>query len=161
MRNRYSLLQISLHWTVALLILLQFLDNDAISKAWRSIARGGQADTTTLVTVHVVAGIAVLALVVWRLALRTRRDAPPPPADESVALQRTARYTHGLLYLLLVLIPVSGLAAWFAGVPLAGEAHELTTTIILWVIGLHVAGALYQHFILKSGVLREMLGARS
>ena len=56
----YSLAQISLHWIVALLVLAQFLNDEAIGAAWRAIRRGEAAiPGGFLVTAHVVVGIAI------------------------------------------------------------------------------------------------------
>lgn len=80
MSKGYSLAQISLHWIIALLVLAQFLNDDAIGAAWRAIRRGAaEVPGGVLVTAHVVAGIAILALVLWRLGLRLTRGAPPAP----------------------------------------------------------------------------------
>ena len=39
------------------------------------------------------------------------------------------------------------------------EVHELVARVLLVLIGLHVAGALRHHFLLKDDVLRRMLPA--
>jgi cytochrome b561 len=42
-------------------------------------------------------------------------------------------------------------------VKLAGDVHELLQNVLLVMIALHIAGALFQHFILRSQVLMRML----
>jgi len=99
MPARFSPAQVALHWLTALLILAQFLNDDAIGRAFRATMRGAAViPGGWLVTVHVVAGIAVFAFALWRIALRLTRGAPPAPADEPRALQIVAAATHGLLY---------------------------------------------------------------
>ena len=71
MPKAYSSAQVWLHWLVAVLILAQFLDNDAIGGAWRAFRRGQEMTTSSLVWAHVVAGVAVLALAAWRLGIRS------------------------------------------------------------------------------------------
>ena len=149
--------QVWLHWIVALLVLLQFLDHDAMSRAWHQIGRGAAAATTPLVLTHMFAGFAVLGFALWRIALRLRHGAPPPPAEAPRAQRLAARATHVTLYLLLLLLPISGLVAWYGGVRTSGEVHSLMTTLLLIVAGVHVLGAAYEHFVLKSDVLRRML----
>lgn len=38
-----------------------------------------------------------------------------------------------------------------------GEVHETLGDLILWLSGLHAAGALWHHHVLKDGVLKSML----
>ncbi len=158
MSSGHSRTRIALHWLVAGLVLVQFLDDGAIGSAWRAIRRGAETvPGGLLVTAHIVAGISVLAFALWRIALRFRSGAPPPPSEEPRALRIVAAATHGALYLLLLVVPLSGLAAWYGGVAKAGDIHELLTTLLMWLIFLHIAGALYQHFILRSQVVVRML----
>ena len=96
-------------------------------------------------------------LVGWRLVLRLRRGAPPPPADEPAALKLAARLTHGAIYLLLLAIPVSGAVAWNTGLGAAGEAHEVLGNALFVLVLVHVAGELVQHFVLRSDVMRRMV----
>uniref|UniRef100_UPI0039E47C58 cytochrome b n=1 Tax=Phaeovulum sp. TaxID=2934796 RepID=UPI0039E47C58 len=76
----YSAAQIWLHWVVAGLIVLQFTLNGAMARAWNAFEKGEQIAFNPMVALHVFGGILILALVAWRLALRARRGAPPPPA---------------------------------------------------------------------------------
>lgn len=161
MPSTYSRTQIALHWTVALLVLAQFLNSDAIGSAWRAVRqRAETVPSGPLVTAHVVAGIAILLLAVWRITLRLRRGAPPPPAEEPRALRIVAAATHGSLYLLLLLVPLSGMTAWFGNVGAAGDVHEALKTLLLLAVALHVVGALYQAFVLRSDVMRRMVPPR-
>lgn len=156
----YSRTQIFLHWAVAGLIALQFLFPDAIEDAFRRVMKGEVYAFDPLIMGHVAAGVLVLALTLGRGAIRLRRGAPNPPETEHPLLRKAAHAAHGLLYLTALLIPVSGLVAWFGGVGPAAGAHGLLTKILLFVIAAHVAGALYHRFVLKSGVMERMLRAQ-
>ncbi|MEC9342719.1 MAG: cytochrome b/b6 domain-containing protein [Pseudomonadota bacterium] len=155
----YTATQIFLHWAIAALILFQLVFGENIENAWRAYRRGLEpsADATFNANVHVVVGITVLVLAAWRVALRLRRGAPPLPADDSALQRMVARVTHGALYLAILLVPVSGAVAWFGGVAAAAEAHELAKPAIIVLLVLHIAGALFQHFIAKSDVMRRMV----
>ena len=158
---RFSPAQIGLHWLTALLVLVQFLNDHAIGRAFRAtMRRAAEIPGGWLVTAHVVIGVAIFVFAFWRIALRLKRGAPPAPIGEPRALQRVAAATHGLLYGLLVLLPLSGLVAWFGAVGPAAEVHELLKSVLLAVIALHVAGTLYQQFVLRSGVVARMLPGR-
>jgi cytochrome b561 len=162
MTKGYSLSQVLLHWIVALLVLLQFLDNDAIGAAWRAVRRGeANVPDGFLVSAHVFIGIAVLALAALRILLRVVRGAPKPPEHEPRILQLAGAASHGLLYLLLLLLPISGLVAWYGGVVSAGEVHEVMTNLLIALVVLHVAGALYQLFYLRSDVAARMIRVRA
>lgn len=152
----YSRPQIALHWIVFVLIALQYILHDAMSEAWEIVEEGGAVAFDPLVAGHVLGGLLVLGLVIWRLALRARRGAPPPPEAEAPALKLVAKATHGGLYLLMILMPVSGAVAWFRGAEQAAEAHEVLRIVLLALIGLHIAGALYHQFVLRSGLMTRM-----
>lgn len=154
----YSRAQVALHWMIVVLVAFQFLAHEGISASWRAFRRGELAptDEAVLTYMHIIAGALVLVLMLVRIYLRVTRGAPPPPADEPRLLQFVAEAIHKALYLLLVLLPITGAVAWFIGVPLAGAAHELLTNFLLAAIALHVAGALFQHVVRRSNVLMRM-----
>lgn len=160
MTHRFSPLQILLHWSVAVLVLSQFLTDDAMGAAWRALRRGTGTPDGPLVLAHVAGGILILALAVWRLVLRVNRGVPPAVLAEPRPLRLAAAATHHLLYLLLLVLPVTGLAAWFGGLRPAADLHETLTTLLLAMVALHVAGAAYQQFVLRSDVLARMLPRR-
>lgn len=152
----YSRAQIALHWIVALLIVPQFVLHDAMSEAWDRVEDGLEVTFDPLVAAHVFGGLAVLALVLWRLVLRARRAAPPPPEAEHPALKLVAKAVHGGLYLVALLLPVSGAAAWFGGIEAAAEGHEVLKALLLALVALHVAGALYHQFVLRTNIMDRM-----
>jgi len=156
MSRSYSLPQILLHWIVALLVLAQYLNDGPIGAAWRAVRRGEAVPESALATAHILVGTAILVLVAWRIGLRLTRGAPPPPDEEPLVLRAVAAGTHALLYLLLLALPVSGLLAWFGGVGQAMTVHRLAESLLLPLVGLHVAGALFQRFVLGSHVLERI-----
>lgn len=159
MPNGYTRTQIVLHWLVFVLIVLQFVLHDGIAEAFRVLLRTGEPQIDALVAQHVFGGVLILILVIWRLVLKRRRGAPALPENEPAWLKFTAHATHYVLYLLLVLVPVSGLVAWFGAWSDAGEAHKVLKTVLLVVVVLHFAGALFQRFVLKSDVMQRMFKA--
>jgi len=152
----YSVTQIALHWTIAALILVQFLAHDGIEHAWDAFEDGEIAAYSPLANLHVAIGMTVLLLAVARVWLRVTHGAPPPPAGDPAPARIAAHAVHGLLYLLLFLLPISGGIAWFGGVEQAADAHKVMKTALLALVALHVAGALVQQFVMRSGVLVRM-----
>lgn len=154
----YSAAQISLHWLIVVLVFFQLIFGESMSTSFRAASRGTAVDPAdaTLATAHLWVGFAILALVVIRLALRLRDGAPLPPAGESPALVLAAKATHALFYILLFVVPISGIVAYY-WVPAAGEVHELGKPAFIILIVLHIAAALWHQFWLRDGLLMRML----
>jgi len=160
------------HWLMALAIL-----GNGIFGLWMT----GLAPSLAKINIfalHKSIGLTVLALFLLRLAWRIgdRR-----PADEPApAWQRLAAHvTHGLLYVLIVALPISGWVfnsahgyplQWFKlfNLPslvakddrvmnVAVLVHEYLFYVLLLVLVAHVGAALWHHFILRDNVLRRML----
>lgn len=155
----YSSLQIGLHWAVVVLVTFQYVAHSGIERVWNALQRPDiqPAAPGVLTYLHIGAGVTILLLALTRIALRMTRGAPPPPADEPRLLQLFAEIVHVAIYVLLCLLPLSGMAAWFLSMPAAGNVHVLLQQALLLAITLHVAGALFQHFVRRSDVLMRML----
>ncbi len=127
---------------------------------------------------HASLGVAILLLMLFRLAWRLSHEVPSPPETVSPTLQRLALYVHRTFYLLILIMPVSGyllVSASGAPVPLIGielanaPITGKATRAALWythaVCGItisilfiaHTAAALHHAAILKDGTLRAML----
>lgn len=156
MPSHYSRVQILLHWVIFGALMVQFFFHESISGAWRQIRQGAEPAFDPLVALHVFLGLAILALVVWRLVLRLTRGAPPLPAEEPAPLKLAAHVTHVMLYLLMLGLPITGAIAWFGGVVGLGEVHEALFNGLMMFFALHVGGALYQQFVLKTNILERM-----
>jgi cytochrome b561 len=158
----YSTTQIMLHWSVATLVIFQFFINDGIKDAWHAYSRGEPTtqEQIAAANVHVIIGLSILALTLWRLVLRVRLGAPPAPDGEPRLLRIAAKATHHTLYLLLVLVPLSGAAAWFLGAEAASRGHGIMRTLLFIVACLHVVGALLQLVVFRSNVFMRMLATK-
>ncbi|MCY0093159.1 cytochrome b [Hoeflea ulvae] len=152
----YSRPQIWLHWVMAVLILMQFVLHEQIVAAWEALEKGLAPDINLAVRSHVIGGGLVLLLVIWRLVLRVRRGAPALPAREHPALKGLAHLTHWSLYALMVILPVTGLATWFGGNETADFIHTTLKFPLIAFVVLHIAGALYQQFVLRTGLISRM-----
>lgn len=155
----YSLAQIVLHWAVVVLIIFQYLAHDAMEAAWDALRDGAAIPDDILLgaNLHAAAGMTVLILALIRLFLRFTRGAPALPSNLSPPLAFVAKATHFLLYALIIGLPIGGAAAWLGGVAVAARVHGLGANVLFWVAIIHVLGALYEHFVVKSDVLRRML----
>jgi cytochrome b561 len=155
----YSTVHKVLHWIVATIIIEQLLFGEYMSDAWRAFERSADVSglSSPVVLFHIWGGLSVMAFAVWRLFLRKSNGVPETPKDEPAALKFAGDATHVVLYMLMFLVPLSGAVAYFGVVETAGDFHKLMKPVLIVLVALHVLGALYQHFWLKSDVLKRML----
>lgn len=153
----YRTSQIVLHWVVFLLVAFLFVTGDNMTDAFTALRKsGGAAPNSLWIPVHIICGLLVLTAMVWRLVLRRRFGAPPPPAGEAAPLRILAKAVHFLLYLLFILAPIGGLIGFFL-IPGVAEVHHFVVRLPLMIlIGLHFIGALWHRFVLRDGVMQRM-----
>jgi cytochrome b561 len=79
-------------------------------------------------------------------------------AARSRAAPRRARRQGRALgfYGLLLALPLSGLFAWFLPSEALGGLHDLGQTLLLWLIGLHVAAALVHQLWWRTNLIGRM-----
>lgn len=102
-----------LHWSVAALVL-------GLLAVGTAMVRIGFDLTTTvaLYQAHKSLGLTVLVLMLMRVGWRTRHAPPKPAAQIETWRQRAASIVHGLLYALLLALPITGwLSASAAPIP--------------------------------------------
>ncbi|MFN6951689.1 MAG: cytochrome b [Albidovulum sp.] len=151
----YNRAQIAIHWGTLLLLAVSYFSSDKMKAAWKAVHDGRDAYGNTAAA-HVWVGVALLALVLLRMAIRQTRGVPELPAGGHPVADLAARLTHLGLYALLLLMPVSGIVAWFGGIDAAGEAHEVMFNLGLALVIVHVAGAFYHQFVLKDDLMARM-----
>ena len=171
--GRYRQTARILHWLVALVVLatipagLMMLDESF-----------GQQTRNRLFVFHKNVGVVILLLVLARLIYRARHPAPPMPAGMPGWKRKVAAATHGLLYVLLLVMAVSGYVRVEAGnfpiemldalgipslVPVnetlesaAQAVHYWTRYLLVPLILVHVGAALQHRFWLRDGVFARM-----
>jgi len=151
----FSPMQKILHWVVVVLLGLQFFVFDAMGRPFHQWM-DGTGGYTTVVIVHIVVGVAILALTLWRLTLRVSRGAPAAPAEEPAVFVLLSKIGHGLIYLLLLLLPLSGLVGWFGKVGNAAGIHEVMTNLLLLIVIVHVAAVVVHQFYWKTNLIARM-----
>jgi cytochrome b561 len=155
----FSLPQRTVHWLMALFILYNLLFPDGMERVADAMEEGGAppADAIFSANLHAYVGISILVLAIVRLCLRFVQGAPDAPDVEPPALRLLAKVTHGLLYLLFFAMPLSGVAAYYGGVEVAGFVHGGPMKLLMWILILaHIAGALVHQFYWKTDVLARM-----
>ncbi len=148
---------------MALLIFFNLIFSDGMEHLNRLVSRGEPVtpDDVASANIHAYVGIAILAFAALRILLRIVQGAPEPPAEEPAVLRLVAKVTHGLLYVLLFAMPLSGIAAYYFGFDAAGELHGGPMKLLLWLLIIaHVGGALVHQFYWKTNVLARMTHGR-
>jgi cytochrome b561 len=169
---RYSTPAIVLHWLVALLIFAAFPLGLYMADLPLS------PEKLKLFSYHKWIGVTVFMLAGLRVVWRLTHTPPPLPASVAGWQRRASAVAHGLLYLLILVIPISGWlmssakgvqTVWFGVLPLPDligkdkalghlleEVHETLNYTLLALVVLHVAGALQHHFIERQPFLQRM-----
>lgn len=169
----YTKTGIALHWLIALLIF------GAIPLGIYMADLPLSPTKLKLFAWHKWVGVTIFLLAALRAIWRVTHDVPAPVAGMPPWQVRAASITHGLLYVLLFVVPLSGWlmssalgvqTVYFGVLPLPdllaknkelGEILEkvhgaLAFTMALLVIG-HIAAALKHHLVDRDDVLRRML----
>lgn len=176
---RYALVQRLLHWLIAGLVLLALITGGTIGYfGFEGLQEQfGQRFTGLVYTSHKTLGLMILGLMLIRVLARLYFGKPgyaqPLPRFHRVASQGV----HGLLYLALLGQPVLGWLATGSGdfpvhlfhIELPGlMAHndELSRLLFLWhryvayllvgLIVIHIAGAIYHWIFRRDEVMQRM-----
>lgn len=181
--SRYDTVAMSLHWVIALLILLDF----ALAILFSRFNPGDAFYLPSTYDLHMAVGLCVLILSVTRVLWRLTHRRPPLP-DMALPLRCLARASHFLLYVFMVVAPVTGwlvlslrhratsvfgLFRW-AWPSIPAIDHMARPDRVFWhdhllplhiyvsyagmsLVGLHLAAALYHHFVRRDAALTCML----
>lgn len=155
-RAGYSGIQILLHWTIAVLILFNYIYSEGMGKALHFRIDGGTPEGGLALNpqIHVLVGVAVLVLSLIRLLLRQTRGVPAPGGHGT--MQQAAHWGHLALYALMIAVPAAGGLAWFARIEAFGDIHGLMANLLMIVAGGHAAAAIYHQYVVKDGLMMRM-----
>jgi cytochrome b561 len=161
---RYNNGAVALHWLTVALVLTQLSLGFTFADMERGPAR------SELFTWHKTVGATILVLSLIRLAWRLMHKPPPFPESLPRWERIAAVWNHRAFYLLLIALPLTGLATISSGrsgttelaggIPLPlipglpenagdglGETHELLVYLTIALVLLHVGAALKHQFI--------------
>jgi cytochrome b561 len=162
-----------LHWTTAVLVLTMLPLGVVIANRW-----GGEWKDW-LYNLHRSIGTVVMLVILIRLGYRLTHRPLPLPDEIPLAQRRASRVVHWALYALLVLQPFVGWAGSSAypapvivfglfDLPMIAPANRALSDQLLFVhrwigltiaciVAVHIAAAVYHHFVRKDGVLMRMI----
>jgi len=170
MPNRYSLLQQSLHWIMAALMIAGFILGEVMSDMPRGDAK------TAAIGWHVLIGLSMAVLLVPRFFARL--GGVPAPLPGPAWQEKLAKLAHHALYAVMLVLPVTGLVSIFAAsrprqvlglfeVPslfpngalhegMEG-VHEATAKIFLLLLVVHVLAVVWHSLVRRDSTLARML----
>lgn len=170
---RYSTGAMLFHWIIAILVIV----NWRIAEAAEHLEGAEKAAT---IAPHKAIGITILVLTILRLLWRLTHKAPPM-SDLIPKWQRAlSKAVHIIFYVLLIGLPIGGwLAGSFASMPIdyfglftiptlpveqnydtAGaiiKQHAFGGEVLIYLVALHILGALKHTFIDKVNGIGRML----
>jgi len=171
--SRYHPLLVALHWLLAVLIIA------ALALGALVMARIPNSAPMKIEALrsHMIGGSSIAVLMLVRLVVRARTDHPATPSAGGPVLDWLAWASHRLLYLAvlgqaisgLIMAPQTGLPGIvFGGGTLPADfwvypirtVHYLFSRMLMALIMLHIAGALYHTLVRRDGLLRRMLFGR-
>ncbi len=162
-----------LHWSAAGLLIAGFIVAENTSHRFA----GG-----TGYGFHVLIGLALLALTVWRIGWRLKFAAPAYPATMSGPEKTAASLIKLAFYAVLIILPLSGLVVHADEFPTGGQifslfnlpampgwlmlgeaegVHEFMSHAWIPLMGVHVAAALWHHYFRRDDVLTRMLPGKA
>lgn len=174
--ENWGTVAIVLHWTMALLVLVQVVLG-IVADSWRVSPL-----KLDLFVWHKSVGMLLLALVVIRLAWRLANPSPMLPEGTPRWQRIAARASHAALYAVLVALPLAGWVInsaanipfrifWLIPLPditapdkalqsAAESVHFVLFVTLASLVLVHAAAALWHHYRLGDDVLVRMLRPR-
>ena len=171
--EKFSFTTRLLHWTIAAFLLIQ------IPLAWYMIDLPLGPDKFAKYGLHKSFGAVLFTLAVTRLVWAIIGNRPPLPPETKRYEKILAKATQGLLYLLVIIMPVSGwVMSSAANVPVTifgvialpnlvepneqlmdimKNVHEMQSIVLLILVSLHFVAGLKHHFVDRNNVLHSML----
>jgi cytochrome b561 len=168
--RRYHPALVVLHWLIALLVLLGLV----MGTLGLSTLPNSSPDKIGALQGHMIVGGTILLLTLLRLVVRHVTMHPPPVPTGFALGDRLAPLVHGGLYLAVLAMAGSGIAISIgAGLPAivfggqgslpvdfshltARGVHGIVAKVLMALVALHVAAAVYHQWVRRDGLLTRM-----
>jgi len=175
---KYDRVQVILHWTIAVIILAMIgLGVFMVELPKQSeLPPGEESVRSFYFLLHKSLGLTAALLIIVRIGWRLTHKAPALPDSISKWQQKASAAVHGLLYLLMLAMPLTGYLqsmyskyhTKFWGIELPrladadkamkatfSEVHEILAFTFVALIAIHVLAAV-KHRISGSGIMERM-----
>lgn len=161
------------HWLVVLLVLIQIPVGIAMI-----VPVLDQRTVDVLYIIHKGLGAVLLVVILMRVLWRLTHRPPPMPGHWPPLERRIASVTHGLIYVLMVVVPVSGyvrvigdgfpieLLDWLGVPPLLSDmpaaasvaslVHRFAVFALVGLVAVHIAEALRHQLVEQDGEMARM-----
>lgn len=157
-----------LHWSIAILLLATFIFGVLLDSSTSDSLK------FLLIKFHAPLGVAVGILILPRTYFAFTHPRPAPDPDWSPLIKWSSKIIHILLYILPLVLVISGLGIMaFSGLSdqlISGQTeiwpalnqlgprqgHGLVSKLLLLAVALHIAGAIYHQFVVKDNLLARM-----
>jgi cytochrome b561 len=166
-----------LHWVTVALVAVQVPVGIYMSYRGNTLNVWDKL-TGALYNGHKLVGVTILLIVIWRLVYRLTRGAPPDEPTLEPWQKLASHANHWGMYLLLVCVPVAGYVgiSLFPALDIFGlfklpgivapdkeaastafAVHKVLAVLLVLMVAVHVAAALFHYFIRKDNVLGRMI----
>lgn len=167
---KYTKAFTAMHWlhavVIALLLIGASLNLPDLPKIGTELAPFKQ---------HIILGLAALVLTIIRLIM-LRAQPSFPALDMSDFRASIMKWNHRLIYIFLFVVAISGIATASSAnigdivlfgkdasiyspnniTDIAGEVHEISTTILMILIAMHIFGVVSYIFKTKDNIMKRM-----
>lgn len=117
---RYRAIVVWIHWLTALVVVTQVV----VGFTFHRVYEQGTPERMEMFAWHKTLGALILVLALVRLAVRLMNPPPPYPSDFPKWERFAAVWSHRLFYILLIALPLTGLAA------VSGRAEDGTVPLL-------------------------------
>ncbi len=167
--TRYHPFLVSLHWLTVLLVFAAFGLGKLMS------GQPNDATKIPLLAAHMALGLVTLVVIVGRFIVRLRLPKPAHASTGNVLLDKIGELVHYALYLLVLLMSISGVSLSMqagltpivfgaSGTALPADfyafsarlLHGFVAPALLLLILLHIGAAFYHQLVLKDNLLTRM-----
>ena len=172
-QNHYGSVAKFLHWLIFLLVVCMLIAGFLLDGIQDKVTK------SEIVNYHKLIGVSILTLMLLRLLWALVNPKPELPLGTPRWQHFAERGMHGLLYLVLIIMPLSGwimsvaaghlphFFSYHLSLPFVPENKALSNTmfethhaiaiLIIVLVSIHILAALYHHFIKKDNVLKRMM----
>lgn len=155
-RHGYSSLQIAFHWSVVVLVAVNWLVGQGMEEVYERREAGEAFAQWGPAFVHIALGVTIFGTMVARLLARINRPVETAAGSRHRIMKTLGALNHWAFYAVLLAMPPLGVLAWFFSAGWAADLHGLLAWLLPILILLHVGGAIL-HLFLGENIIRRIV----